>query len=71
MSLLKVFNEIRNLSFSSITEPLKSENETRKTTDKAWLKILNYQGDSDELLKNLYTSISQEIKIINELVRIE
>ena len=33
------------------------------------LKILNYEGNMDKLLKKLYASILQEIKIIDELMR--
>ncbi|MDI6904541.1 MAG: N-6 DNA methylase [Candidatus Bathyarchaeia archaeon] len=69
--LLKVFNDVKNVSFPSITNQLKSEIEARKTIDKVWLKILNYKGDVDELVKKLYASISQEIRIIDELICIE
>ena len=69
--LLKVFDEVKKVSFPSISEQLKRETEARKTIDKALLKLLNYEGDLDELLKKLYASIAQEVKIIDELMRIE
>jgi len=65
--LMKVFDEIRDFSFPSVTEQLKRDIKARKTIDKTWLKILNYKGDPEELLKKLYASITQELKIIDEL----
>ncbi|MCD6444940.1 hypothetical protein J7L70_08095 [Candidatus Bathyarchaeota archaeon] len=65
--LMKVFDEIKDFSFPSIKEQLKGDIEARKTIDKTWLKILNYEGDPEELLKKLYASIMQELKIIDEL----
>lgn len=67
--LLKAFSEVENLTFPSISEQLEKENEARKIIDKALLKALDYKGDPDILLKRLYSSISKEIKIIDQLMR--
>ncbi len=69
--LLKIFDNLAKASFQSITEQLKSEDEKRKILDKTWLTILGYRGDQEKLLKELYNSISEEIKIINELMQQE
>ena len=69
--LLKIFDEVRNADFPSITEQFKKEDQNRKTIDKAWLKILGYKEDSEEFLKRLYASISKEIELIDKLMRPE
>lgn len=66
--LLKTFNEVKDQTFPSISEQLEKENQTRKIIDKSLLRALDYKGDPDELLKRLYTSISKEIKIIDDLM---
>lgn len=66
--LLDIFDEIKNASFPSISEQFKKEDQTRKTIDKAWLKILGYREDPEAFLKGLYTSISKETELIDKLM---
>jgi len=66
--LIKVFNNTKYFSFPSIKEQIKRHIEARKTIDKVWLKILNYKEDPDKFLEKLYNSITNELKIIDELM---
>jgi len=67
--LLEIFRNLGKEPFLSITEQLKNGDKNRKTIDKTWLKMLGYKGDHEQFLKELYSSISEEIKIIDELMR--
>ena len=66
---MKVFNNVKYFSFPSIKEQIKRHIEARKTIDKVWLKILSYKEDPDKFLEKLYNSITNELKIIDELIR--
>jgi len=66
--LLRTFNEVKNLSFPSISEQLEKGNQARKIIDKALLKALGYKGDPDDLLQRFYSSTLKEIKIIAQLM---
>lgn len=61
--MLKIFEEVGEHRFKSIREQLRSGDEKRKAVDKAWLKILGYEGNPDELLPNLYKVLLREIEI--------
>jgi len=67
--LLEIFKSLKKFSFKSITKQLKNGDENRKIIDKIWLTILGYKGEKERLLTELYNSISNEIKIINELMQ--
>jgi hypothetical protein len=65
--LLKIFKSLEKVSFKSITEQFKNEDESRKAIDKAWLTLLGYKGDLEKFLTQLYKTILEEIKTINQL----
>ncbi|MDH5779024.1 MAG: N-6 DNA methylase [Candidatus Bathyarchaeota archaeon] len=67
--LLKIFDEIKNISLPSITEQLSEKNNVRKTIDKALFDILGYENITEEFLENFHTSILHEIEAINRLIR--
>jgi hypothetical protein len=67
--LLKIFEEIKNVSLPNITEQLSKKNNVRKTMDKALFEILGYESITEKFLENFYSSTQNEIEIINRLVR--
>lgn len=67
--LLEMFRSLEKASFESIIEQLKNGDEKRKVIDKAWLKLLGYKGDPETFLTQLYRAISEEIKIIGQMMQ--
>jgi len=66
--LLETFGSLEKVSFKSVTEQFRNGDENRKTIDKAWLTFLEYEGDHETFLMQLYKAILEEIKIINQLM---
>mgnify|MGYP001088128003 CR=1 FL=1 len=66
--LLKVFNVVKKIKFPGILEQLRSKHPYRRHIDKAWLEILGYEGDADELLDGLYESLANEIELLKRLM---
>jgi predicted DNA-binding transcriptional regulator len=67
--LLEIFSKHGKTPFISITEQLKNGDKNRKMIDKTWLKMIGYKGEPEQFLTELYNSISEEIRIINELMQ--
>ena len=67
--LLKVFKEVKEIRFPGILEQLRSKHPYRKHIDKAWLEILGYEGDADELLEGLYESLADEIELLKRIMK--
>jgi hypothetical protein len=66
--ILGVFEEIKDTSFPSITEQLKTKFQARKTIDSMWLKVLGCKNFSNEMLDRLYDSLLKELEIIGKLM---
>ncbi len=62
--LLKLFNELKGVSFPSIYEQYATNNEYRRKIDVVLLQILGFQSNQIEhLLNNLYVAISEELMV--------
>jgi type I restriction-modification system DNA methylase subunit len=66
--LLKVFSSLKDIKFPSVLEQLKGKHNARMLIDKAWLKILGYEGDMNSLLDRLYDSLAEEIELLRRLM---
>lgn len=66
--LLNVFEKVRDVELPSILDQLKRKNPYRQAIDRAWLEILGYEGDADELLDGLYESLADEIELLKRLM---
>lgn len=66
--LLSVYEQVKDTNLPSLMEQLQLKNNARRRIDKAWLKILGYKGDKEELLTRLYLSLAKEITVLMGLM---
>jgi len=66
--LLDVFRKVKDVELPSILDQLRRKNQYRQVIDRAWLEILGYEGDADELLDGLYESLAYEIELLKKLM---
>lgn len=66
--LLNVFEKVKDVELPNILDQLNKKNQYRQIIDRAWLEILGYEGDVDELLDGLYESLADEIELLKTLM---
>lgn len=66
--LLDVFEKVRGVELPSILDQLKRKNPYRQAIDRAWLEILGYEDDADELLDGLYESLADEVELLKRIM---
>lgn len=66
--LLRVFDKVGRIELPSLLEQLEQKHNARVMIDKAWLKVLRYNGNVDELLDNLYSSLANEINSLKRIM---
>jgi hypothetical protein len=67
--LLDLFTSIKNISFPSVLDQLRTKFSTRIKIDRAMLKILGYTNDEAiELLNFLYPALTSEIEQLKKLM---
>ena len=67
--LLDVFKQVRNVTFPSIIQQLRTKFWARRLIDSAFLKILGYTDtEIDRILDYLYPALANEILILKQLM---
>ena len=61
--LLETFRLVKNVKFPSILTQLKNKHPSRRIIDTAWLEVLGYKGNMDNLLDRLYDSLTQTLNL--------
>ncbi|MHA1300356.1 MAG: HsdM family class I SAM-dependent methyltransferase [Candidatus Helarchaeota archaeon] len=66
--LLKIFNEVENLEFPSITKQFENCFKGREIIDRAFLKIFGFaKNEIDDTLKSLYSNVAKELRILSQI----
>ena len=66
--LLSIFDKVAQQKLPSLHDQLKSKHPARRLIDRAFLRILRYEGDVDALLDRLYESLAEEIIILKTMM---
>jgi uncharacterized protein YeeX (DUF496 family) len=66
--LLRIFDQVAQHEMPCLLDQLKLKYPERRKIDYAFLKILGYKGDINELLDRLYESLAEEIIILKKMM---
>lgn len=67
--LLSQFKKCKKIEFPDILHQLKTKYPARMEIDKAFLKVLGYEGDANSFLEGLYESLAHEIETLREMMK--